>query len=246
MKVLVLGAHLDDSVLAVGGIIRKVVDAGGKVDVVCFGNSDEDFSDISDKDSAATRITAEARRAHSILGVTSFTCFNYSDYAVQESRETYRLCIESIRKHQPDIVLSHYWAEYFQHRAMARLACDSWWQAAWSCSGDLGPPWMATSLYHFEVIHLLPQPTDIVDISETFAAKMEAWRCFQSSSESLESKNSEVEVGRRAYGSTLGGSLTEQLETRARYYGSLIGVRYGEALKQSDYLPRPIRDINLL
>ncbi len=246
MKVLVLGAHLDDSVLAVGGIIRKIADSGGKVDVVCFGNSDEDFSDIADKDTAVERITAQAQRAHAVLGVASFKCFNYSDYAVQESRETYRLCIESIRTYQPDVILSHYWAEYFQHHAMARLACDSWWQAGWSCSADLGSPWMAASLYHFEVIQLLPQPTDIVDISGTFEAKMEAWRCFQSSTEYLESKDSVVESERRAYGATLGGSLTEQLETRARYYGSLIGVRYAEALKKSDYLPRAVRDINRL
>ncbi|MCW5977928.1 MAG: PIG-L family deacetylase [Bryobacteraceae bacterium] len=244
MNLLVLGAHLDDSVLAVGGIIRKVVNAGGEVNVVCFGNSDEDFADVADKDTAAARITAQARRAHDVLGANSFTCFNYSDYAVQESRETYRLCIESIRRYRPDVILSHYWAEYFQHHAMARLACDSWWQAGWSCSADLGPPWMASSLYHFEVIQLLPNPTDIVDISETFAVKMEAWRCFQSSSEFVETDGETAE--RRAYGATLGGSLTEQLETRARYYGSLIGARYGEALKKSDYLPRVVRDINLL
>jgi LmbE family N-acetylglucosaminyl deacetylase len=246
MKVLVLGAHLDDSVIAVGGIIRKVVNAGGQVDVVCFGNSDEDFADVADRDTAVEKITAQARRAHALLGVKTFTCFDYSDYAVQESRETYRLCIESIRKHQPDIIFSHYWAEYFQHHAMARLACDSWWQAAWSCSADLGPPWMAASLYHFEVIHLLPQPTDVVDVSDTFEAKMEAWRCFQSSSEYLEAKEPAAEAERRAYGATLGGSITEQLETRARYYGSLIGVRYAEALKKSDYLPRAVRDIKLL
>ncbi len=45
---------------------------------------------------------------------------------------------------------------------------------------------------------------------------------------------------------TTTGSLTEQLETRARYYGSLIGVRYAEALKRSDFLPRPVRDIGRL
>src|SRR5262245_16338064 len=246
MKVLVLGAHLDDSVLAVGGVIRKVVEAGGEVDVVCFGNSDEDFADIADKDNAVERITAQARRAHAVLGVASFTCFNYPDYAVQENRETYRLCIESIRKYQPNVILSHYWAEYFQHHAMARLACDSWWQAGWPCSADLGPPWMAASLYHFEVIHLLSPPTDIVDITGTFEAKMEAWHCFESSSEYLKPKDPRAKAERRSYGSTLGGSLSEQLETRARYYGSLIGVRYAEALKKSDYLPRVVRDINLL
>ena len=246
MKALVLGAHLDDSVIAVGGIMRKIVNAGGTVDVVCFGNSDEDFADVADKATAPERITVQARKAHALLGVNSFTCFNYPDYAVQENRETYRLCIESIRKYQPEIILSHYWAEYFQHHAMARLACDAWWQAGWPCSADLGPPWMAASLYHFEVIQLLPHPTEIVDISDTFEAKMEAWQCFQSSAGNLEDTGSRAETARPAYGATLGGSLTEQIETRARYYGSVIGVRYAEALKKSAYLPRAVRDIDSL
>jgi len=60
MKALVLAGHLDDSVIAVGGIIRKIVDAGGQVDVVCFGNSDEDFDDVSKRDTCVARITAQA------------------------------------------------------------------------------------------------------------------------------------------------------------------------------------------
>ncbi|MCC7342352.1 MAG: PIG-L family deacetylase [Bryobacterales bacterium] len=238
MKALVLGAHLDDGIIAVGGIIRKIVDGGGCVDVVCFGNSDEDFADIRERDSASARFLDRAREAHRILGVHSFTCFNYSDYAVQESRETYRLCIESIRTHQPDVIFSHYWAEYFQHRAMARLACDSWWQAGWTCSADLGPAWSAKALYHFEVIHTIPEPTDIVDVSSSFSAKMEAWRCFAANSGGNAGLQ---ETGESVYGSTSGGSLTDQIEARARHYGSLIGVHYGEALKRSFYLPRAIR-----
>jgi LmbE family N-acetylglucosaminyl deacetylase len=245
MKALVLGAHLDDSVIALGGTLRKIVNSGGTVDVVCFGNSDEDFSDVADQATTPARITAQAREAHEILGVRAFTCFDYPDYDVKESRATYRLCIESIRKYKPDVIFAHYWAEYFQHRAMARLGCDSWWQAGWSCSADLGPPWVARAMYHFEVIQLLPEPSDIVDITETFDAKMAAWKCFQSSAEYLDKTDEGDEAVRRNYGSTT-GSLTEQLETRARYYGSLIGVRYAEALKRSNFLPRPVRDISLL
>jgi len=241
MKALVIGAHLDDSILAVGGLLRKIANSGGQVDVVCFGNSDEDFADVRDRDTAPARFLEKARRAHKILGVNTFECFNYSDYAVQENRETYRLCIESIRKYQPDVIFSHYWAEYFQHRAMARLASDSWWQAAWTCSADLGPAWKAKALYHFEVIHALPEPTDIVDISETFAAKMEAWHCFDANS--LEPCRDSGDMPQRAYGATAGGTLAEQLETRARYYGSLIGVQYGEALRRSYYLPKVIRTV---
>src|SRR6478672_4479236 len=109
MHALVLGAHLDDSVIALGGTLRKIVNAGGRVDVVCFGNSDEDFADVADRETASQRISAQAREAHEVLGVSSFTCFNYSDYAVQESRETYRLLIESIRRHRPDVLFAHYW-----------------------------------------------------------------------------------------------------------------------------------------
>lgn len=245
MRVLVIGAHLDDSVIALGGILRKIVNAGGDVSVVCFGHSDEDFADIADKDTAAERITAQAVEAHKVLGVSSFECFHYPDYAVQASRETYRLCIESIRKYEPEIIFAHSWNEYFQHREMARLSSDAWWQAGWHCSADLGPPWFARALYHFEVIQLLNEPSDIVDISDTFEVKMAAWRCFQSRSDLIGAENANKPTDRRNYGSTT-GSLTEQLETRARYYGSLIGVRYAEALKRSVFLPRRVIEIGLL
>ena len=236
MKALVLGAHLDDSVIAVGGIIRKIVNGGGQVDVVCFGNSDEDFDDVSKQATCVARITAQAEEAHRILGARTFTCFNYPDYGVQENRTTYRLCIEAIRRHQPDIIFGHYWAEYFQHRAMARLACDAWWQAGWNVSADLGAAWTAKALYHFEVIQPFTEPTEIVDISDTFAAKMRAWRCFQSSADTIE------ETGQpRLYGGV--GSLTDKMEALGRYRGSQIGVRYGEALLRSAYLPRTVADV---
>jgi LmbE family N-acetylglucosaminyl deacetylase len=241
MKILIIAGHLDDSIIASGGLIKKAVQAGARVDVVCFGRSDEDYATLAERDSAPRRIMAEARRAHELLGVSTFTCFDYPDFAVQENRETYRLCIESIRKYTPDIILSHYWAEYFQHRAMARLACDAWWQAGWTCSADIGAPWTARALYHFEVVELLPHPTDIVDISDVFEAKMEAWRCFQSSSDTLPAQGEQP----RHYGSTT-GSFTDQLVCRARYYGSLIGVQYAEALRKSDAQPRAVKDVGQL
>ena len=37
-KVLILGAHLDDSIIAMGGTIRKMTNAGIEVNVFCFGN----------------------------------------------------------------------------------------------------------------------------------------------------------------------------------------------------------------
>lgn len=223
-KVLVLGGHLDDSVIAVGGIIRKFVNLGCRVSVVCFGNGDEGFTDIRERDGVVEKFKAEAVEAHRVLGVGDFQCLNLPDFAVQENRETYRDCIAAIRRTEPDIILGHYWLEYFQHRAMARLSCDSWWQAGWDCSADLGCPWTAKALYHFEVLHTMPQPSHIVDISDTFEAKIEAWKKFKTADAHL-------------------GSLTDQLEARARFHGSKIGVKYAEALTRSYFLPQKVLDV---
>jgi LmbE family N-acetylglucosaminyl deacetylase len=220
-SILVLAGHGDDPVLAVGGTLRALVDAGCRVSVVCFGNGDEAFGQVEDRETIVEQFTADAVRAHKILGIDDFQCLNLPDFAVQENRETYRDCIAAIRRVQPEVILSHYWLEYFQHRAMARLACDSWWQAGWKCSADLGPPWNAARLYHFEVLHTMPEPTHIVDITKTFEAKLEACRQYRASQDLLD-------------------DMLNQVESRARFHGSKIGVKYAEALTRSFFIPEPI------
>ncbi len=223
-NILVIGAHLDDSVLAAGGIIRKFSDLGCKVTVVCFGNGDEAFTRVADRESKTKQFQAEAVEAHRVLGVEDFQCFDLPDFAVQKNRETYRKCIEAVRAARPEIILGHYRAEYFQHHAMADLTRDAWWQAGWNCSADLGEPWTARALYHFEVLHDLPEPTHIVDISDTFDAKIEAWKKFKVAEDHLE-------------------SLSDQLEARARHHGSRIGVKYAEVLKRSYFVPEAVSDL---
>lgn len=222
-SMLLLGGHLDDSVIAAGGIIRKLADSGCKVEVVCFGNGDEAFTNEGEKEEKARQFRAEASEAHEILGAASFKCLNVPDFAVQENRDAYRACMKEIRESRPEIILGHYWAEYFQHRAMARLSCDSWWQAGWECSADLGRPWSARALYHFEVLHDLPEPTHIIDVSDTFEHKIKAFEKFKVAGEHL-------------------GELSCQLEARAVYHGSKIGVKYAEVLKKSFFIPERVRD----
>ncbi len=222
-NILVLGGHLDDSVLAIGGIIKKYTNAGHKVSVVCFGCGDEGFSHIEDRNTCAEKFYKEATASHKVLGVDDFVCHNWSDFAVQENKETYRLCIGAIRRVKPEIIFGHYWLEYFQHRAMARLSCDSWFQSGWHCSADLGEPWQARALYHFEVLQTMPEPTHIVDVSDTFEAKLEAWAEFKTGQEHL-------------------GSEFDKMEARARFYGSRIGVKYAEALTRSSFIPQNVKD----
>ena len=226
-SVLVLAGHVDDDILAMGGILRRFIKAGVKVHTYCFGNNDEAYTKISDRATAVERGMAQAIAAHKTLGAASFECYDLPDFGVQCNRETYRACIGAIRKYKPDIILAHYWREYFQHRDMARLACDAWWQAGWNCSADLGRPWQAQALYHFEVLHDLPDPTHIVDVTNSFPDKIRAWQKFESADNHL-------------------SSLVAQMEARARFHGSKIGVKYAEVLRQSFFIPKKVAAIKEL
>ena len=223
-SVLVIAAHLDDSIIAIGGILSKFVKNGYKVNVVCFGNGDEAFTTQGGREEAIIKFKREGREAHEFLGITNFECFDVPDFGVQQNRDAYRQCIRSIRKYKPAIIIGHYWAEYFQHHEMATQARDAWFQAGWDCSGDLGAPWTAEKYYHYEVLHDLPEPTHLIDVSDTFENKMAAFKKFATAEEHL-------------------GSLAEQLRARARHHGSKIGVKYAEALKQSFFTPQVIKEI---
>jgi LmbE family N-acetylglucosaminyl deacetylase len=223
-NVLVLAGHGDDSVIALGGTLRALVERGSRVSVVCFGNGDEAFGRMEDRAGIVEQFTTQAIAAHKVLGIDDFQCLNLPDFDIREGREIYRDCIAAIRRVRPEVIFSHYWLEYFQHRAMARLACDSWWQAGWKCSADLGEPWAAKRLYHFEVLHTMPEPTHLVDVTDTFPAKLEACRQFKASQEFLH-------------------ELLDQVEARARFHGSKIGVKYAEALSRSYFIPQRIADV---
>jgi len=226
-SVLVLCGHADDSIIAVGGILRRFVKGGVRVHVFCFGNNDEAYTSLGAQAAAVERGNLEAMAAHQIIGAASYECHGLPDFGVQRNRETYHACIRAIRKYRPDIILGHYWREYFQHRDMARLTCDSWWQAGWNCSAELGKPWRARAMYHFEVIHDLPDPTHIVDVSDVFQDKVRALKEFKSAEEHL-------------------SSLIEQTEARARFHGSKIGVKYAEVLRQSFFVPTAVEEIKEL
>ncbi|MFA7158779.1 MAG: hypothetical protein WC299_05700, partial [Kiritimatiellia bacterium] len=70
-SVLVLAGHLDDSILAVGGIMRRFAKAGAKVHVFCFGNNDEAYAQIGGQPLAVKKGMSQAVAAHRIIGASS-------------------------------------------------------------------------------------------------------------------------------------------------------------------------------
>ena len=79
-------------------------------------------------------------------------------------------------------------------------------------------------MYHFEVLHTMSEPTHLIDVSDSFQAKLDAWREFKSAQDHL-------------------GELSRQMEARARFHGSKIGVEYAEALTRSAFVPQSVTNV---
>lgn len=221
-RALVICAHPDDEVLGLGGTIKKMTNAGIQVDVLMFANGNEGYTTMEDKERIVEIRRKEREAVRQILGIHHFETYDYEDYAIPANEVTYKICMKAIRTYKPDAVFTHYWKEYNTHKSVASIASDAFWQAGWICSLDLGDPWKAQALYHFEVIELLPHVSHIVDITDTFEAKMEAMRAYASQC------------------TVVSGAL-QQIEGKALMRGAQAGLKYGEAFLKNINRPEIIR-----
>jgi LmbE family N-acetylglucosaminyl deacetylase len=226
-RALLICGHLDDEAIAMGGTIRKLANQGVEISMIAFGNGSEGYDDISLKDKIIDIRHKEREEVGRILGVRNFEGYDYGDYEIPADAKTYSACIRAIRKYKPDVIFTHYWKEYMVHRNVATIATEAWWQAGWQSSLELGEPWKARALYHFEVIEPLPNVSHVVDITDTFEAKMRAMRAYAS--------QHAVVAG-----------IIQQIEGLAMYRGSVVGAKYGEGFLRSGFVPRRVTSFDEL
>jgi len=226
-SVLLFCGHPDDEVISLGGTIKKMTLAGIEVNVVIFANGNEGYTDMKTKDTIVEIRKKERENVQKILGIKNYEAYDYTDFGVPADEVTYKLCMKMIRKYKPDVILTHYWNEYMSHKSVATVATEAWWQAGWVCSVDLGDEWKAKALYHFEVIDLLPKPSHIIDITDTFVYKIEAMKAYASQQ-------------------TVVSGIMQQMEGLAMQRGSMIGVKYGEALLKSNFVACKVSDVDEL
>jgi len=221
-RALVICAHPDDEVLGLGGTIKKLTNQGTEVNVVMFANGNEGYSKLEDKDRIVDIRRKEREKVQQLLGIKHYETYDYNDFAIPADETTYKICLRAIRTYKPDIVFTHDWREYNTHKHVASVVSDAFWQAGWDCSLELGDPWKAQALYHFEVIDLLGDVSHIVDISDTFEDKMNAMRAYASQCD------------------VVSGAL-QMIEGRALLRGAQAGLPYGEAFLKNINRPEIVR-----
>jgi LmbE family N-acetylglucosaminyl deacetylase len=226
-RALAICAHDDDEVIGMGGTIRKMVNAGVEVTTVVFAIGNEGYLRIEDKDTIVARRVKERAAAQQILGTARCIAHQYHDFDNLDCEDVYRKVMQAVREVQPQVVFSHLPADYLAHRTLSNVVPEAVWQSSWKCSMDLGEPWTVDRLYLFPILELAAKPSHVVDITDTFDTKIKAMQAFAS--------QHDVVPG-----------IIDQIEAKARAYGSLVGVKYGEAFVKSQDIPILVRDIDAL
>lgn len=156
-SILVVVAHPDDETLGAGGTIRKHVQQGIKVDVICMTGNEER--------------NAEMEAACGLLGVRNLYLSQRDDFMIDSSLTNE--VIGAILKTRPQIVITHSSEDYNRnHTECARVVDQA---VEWASHATIfDNAHRIERIYHMEVNTLHSSPHVQVDITDTYDIAMKA------------------------------------------------------------------------
>ncbi|HEY3279074.1 MAG TPA: bacillithiol biosynthesis deacetylase BshB1 [Gemmatimonadales bacterium] len=216
VDLLAIAAHRDDVELTCGGTLAKAVRAGHRVGIV-----DLTQGEMGTRGDAATR-AAEAERAARALGAHVRLNAGLPDAHVTNDEASREKVVQLIRRTKPRVVILPYSVgRHPDHRVASELGRDACYLAGLAkyAPGDAEPHRPFKLLFALAYREDPVKPSFVVDISDTFDAKMAAIRCYVSQF-----------GGAKAAGEIFptGQDLYELIRVQSAHYGSLIRRAYGE------------------
>lgn len=215
IDLLALAAHRDDVELTCGGTLLHAAAQGYHTAIL-----DLTAGESGTRGSAAIR-GEEAAAAARVLGVAERRNAGLPDAHLQNTEEARRVVVEQIRALAPRVVILPFpVGRHPDHRIASELGRDACFLAGLSRYPAAGAPHRPFKILYSLAYREDPvKPTFVVDISDHFARKLEAIRCYASQFDGATSAGEIFPTGQDLY------SL---IETQAAHYGSLIRTRYGE------------------
>lgn len=219
VDVLAIGAHPDDIELSCGGTIAKLVKDGHRVAL-----ADITQGELGTRGNKEIR-AKEAATAAKILGVVTRRNLEIPDGDIELSHANLRKVITLVRELTPKIlIIPHSVERHPDHVHAHRLCKEAWFYSGLrkietSLNGASQKPHRPDNFFEFMQWYEFT-PSFIVDISNTFDAKMKAIKAHASQFYDPRSKDPETLLSRPEF--------LERIETDSEYYGKKIGAKYGE------------------
>jgi len=224
LDVLAIAAHPDDTELCCGGTLAVLVNQGKKVGVI-----DMTRGEMGSRGTPEQRME-EAKNAADIIGLDVRENLGLPDTQINNNPEYRQKIITKIRKYRPHVCLVGAPSDrHPDHGNATTLALDALFYSGLikiettDENGNIQEPWRPSHILNF--MQDCPFKPDIVfDITDTFHIKQKALRAFETQFD-VENHGDEPETyisGKRFF---------KGIEARARHYGHMIGVTYGEPFK---------------
>ena len=234
LDVLAIAAHPDDVEQTCGGTLIRMAEAGYRTGVL-----DLTAGDMGTRGSPELRVEeSEIAAKHLLLQWRGN--LHFPD-ARLENTLTARLTLAmKIRELAPRTVILPYWqARHPDHYRCSELSFEACFLAGLKKLDPYSEPHRPFKIL-YSSLYADVKPSFIVDISAEFERRMEALFCYAS------------QYGGAAEGVELFPTqqeIRERLGAIARFYGNLIGVKYGEpfvvkeAMSVDDIVAMPVRSI---
>lgn len=218
IDILAIGAHPDDVELCCAGTMAAATKLGYSVGIV-----DLTEGELGTRGTSAIR-AKEADAAAKILGCVRVN-LHLKDGGVRVNQNTLRSLIGVIRKYRPKILLiPHSHERHPDHVETHNLAREAWFYSGLRkiktvSNGKQQLPWRPNNYFHYMQWYEFT-PSFIVDVSEVFEIRRRAILAHKSQFHDPRSKEPQTILSQE--------SFLDFVETRAKYFGQKIGVKYGE------------------
>lgn len=166
MKIIAIGAHLDDLELACGGSLAKFVKNGHQVRMVVL--SESNYVHYSGKYGRSADVAIkEGRKATEIIGVTDFKLFNFPAKDIDNNSVLVETLNKEFDDFQPDLILTHW--QFDTHKSHANTALATFAAARYFNSIMMYEPFPPAGRSYSTF-----RPQYYIDISETIEIKLQA------------------------------------------------------------------------
>jgi bacillithiol biosynthesis deacetylase BshB1 len=214
VDVLAIAAHPDDVEMTCAGTLARLRNAGRS-----FGILDLSQGEMGTRGSAQRR-AQEAARAAEILGASFRETLDMGDGGLRTGRAEEDLVIDAIRRTRPRLVLTSMPDDrHPDHARAGKFVFDAAFYAGIRKRETAHAAHRPQQVLFFSTM-FFHTPSFVVDVSSTHATKMEAVRAFTSQFHDPDSSEPATMLTANFF--------LDQIEARARHYGQLIGVEFGE------------------
>ena len=234
LDVLAIAAHPDDIEQTCGGTLLKMAELG-----YLTGALDMTAGEMGTRGTPEIRME-EARKAAQLLRFSLRENLQMPD-ARLENNVAFRMTLAGvIRRLKPRVVILPYWeGRHPDHYVTSTLGYEACFLSGLTQTGRPRRPHRPFKVV-YSSLYANVTPSFVVDITPYFDRRMESLFAYES------------QYGEQADGAGLfpnKAEITDRLRSIARFYGNLIGAKYGEpfvvkeTMRVDDLVQMPVRSI---